>query len=136
MRIRTVAAALLLALAAAPAAAGHHSFFAQFDPNSPITIEGKVVSVEWRNPHIWVFLDVTGEDGTVTRWQCEGGAPNALTRQGWTRNTMAVGGQLTIFGYQHRNGDPVCNAREWTYEGRTVFAGDANDGGPDAQRNR
>jgi hypothetical protein len=124
---------VLVVLAGAPLAAGHHSFFAQFDSSQPITLEGTVTRVEWRNPHIWVFLDVTGSDGTVTSWQCEGGAPNALTRQGWTRDTLAVGGTLEIFGYRALNGSNVCNARTWTYEGRTVLAGQANDGGPNPE---
>jgi hypothetical protein len=134
--IRTAAATLLGVFAVTSLAAGHHSFNAQYDPEQPITIEGTVNRVEWRNPHIWVFLDVTEADGTVTTWQCEGGAPNALTRQGWTRQTLAIGGQLTLSGYRARAAEHVCNAREWTYEGRTVLAGDANDGGPDARPNR
>ncbi len=137
MRItRCLAAALFTVLTLAPPAAGHHSFFAQYDPEQPVTIEGTVSRVEWRNPHIWVFLDVAEADGTVTTWQCEGGAPNALIRRGWTRETLAIGGQLTIYGYQARAAEHVCNAREWTYDGRTVFAGAADDGGPDAQPNR
>jgi hypothetical protein len=130
---RTVAAALVVVLALPAVSAGHHSFFAQFDPEQPVTLSGTVSRLEWRNPHIWVFLDVTGEDGTVTTWQCEGGAPNALTRRGWNRSTLAIGGELTIFGYKHRAEDAVCNTREWTYEGRTVFAGSADDGGPSDQ---
>ena len=133
---RTVAAALFALLASASLASGHHSFFAQYDPEQPVTVEGAVTRVEWRNPHIWVYLDVTEPDGSVTPWQCEGGAPNALTRRGWSRETLTVGGQLTIYGYQARAADNVCNARTWTFEGRTVFAGAADDGGPEAQPNR
>jgi hypothetical protein len=111
-------------------ALGHHSFAAQFDPAKPVTLEGTVTKVEWRNPHIWVYLDVTGEDGTVTSWECEGGAPNALTRQGWTRQTLELGTTLEVRGYLARTATNVCNARTWIYNGRTVFAGSANDGGP------
>jgi Family of unknown function (DUF6152) len=119
-------------LAAAPALA-HHSFVAQFDAGKPITLEGTVTKVEWRSPHIWVYLDVKGENGAVTAWECEGGAPNALTRQGWSRETLKLGTTLTIQGYLARDGTNTCNARTWIYDGRTVFAGSA-DGGPAPQQ--
>ncbi len=118
------------AFAAVPSALAHHSFAAQFDSTKPITLEGTVTKVEWRNPHIWVYLDVTDDDGVVTSWECEGGAPNALTRLGWGSQTLRLGSTLEIHGYLARNGTNTCNARTWIYEGRTVFAGEASDGGP------
>ena len=128
-RLLSVIVPLVLASMPSPASA-HHSFATQFDPTKPVTLEGTVTKVEWRSPHIWVYLDVTDEEGNVTPWECEGGAPNALTRQGWSRQTLRLGSTLTIEGYVARNGSNTCNARTWIYEGRSVFAGSASDGGP------
>jgi hypothetical protein len=129
----TGSAAILGFLALAVPALAHHSFAAQFDATKPITLQGTVTKVEWRNPHIWVYLDVKDADGKVTPWECEGGAPNALTRQGWSRTTLKIGEPLTIDGYRAKNGTNTCNARTWTFAGRRVFAGSADDGGPTAR---
>ena len=127
MRIVCIASVLVfVAMYAAPVAA-HHSFAAEFDGSKPITLQGTVTKVEWRNPHIWVYLNVKNPDGSVTAWQCEGGAPNALTRQGWSRETLESGGPLTVEGYLAKDGSKTCNARAWKIGDRTVLAGSSND---------
>ena len=130
MRLISIAGVLAVSIGAAPLRA-HHSFAAQFDASKPITLQGAVTKVEWRNPHIWVYLDVKNADGSVTAWECEGGAPTALTRQGGTSQTLKVGSTLRIEGYLAKNGTNTCNARRWIYDDRTVLAG-SNDGGPPA----
>ena len=130
-----VVIAFVLTAAVVPASA-HHSFAAQFDGSKPITLVGAITRVEWRNPHIWVYFDVKNSDGSVTNWQCEGGAPNQLTRQGWTRESLEVGGALEVYGYLSRDGSKTCNARTWKLGGRSVLAGSADDGGPAARPNR
>lgn len=121
---------ILLAGISIPVSA-HHSFFSQFDSDAPITLVGTITRIEWRNPHIWILMDVTNEDGSVTPWRCEGGAPNALVRNGFTANTLEVGEELTIYGYRAFNGQNICNGRGWEYHGETIF-GRPNDDGPDA----
>jgi hypothetical protein len=131
MRPALVPCAVFVAIRLAVPVAAHHSFAAEFDGDKPVTLTGAVTKVEWRNPHIWVYLDARNPDGTTTAWECEGGAPNALTRQGWSRTTLALGSEIVIEGYQARNGTHTCNARTWKLpDGRTVFAGSAADGGP------
>jgi hypothetical protein len=111
-------------------ARAHHSFAAEFDIKKPVTLLGVVTKVEWRNPHIWVYLDVKDESGAVTPWQCEGGAPNALTRQGWDRESLKLGEPVTIEGYMARDATNTCNARAWKLpNGKTILAGPADAGG-------
>ena len=120
-RAAALAATLLVS---ATAVGAHHSFVAEFDGEKPVTLTGPVTKVEWRNPHIWVYLDARGPDGTLTPWQCEGGAPNALTRQGWSRNTFTLGQDITVQGWRAKDGTNTCNARTWRLaNGQQVLAG-------------
>jgi hypothetical protein len=112
------------ALAMAQAVSAHHSFAAEFDLNKPVTLTGAVVRVEWGNPHIWVYLDVKDDRGALQRWQCEGGAPNTLTRNGWSKDSLKADEQITIDGWLAKNGSRTCNMRAVKLaDGRTVFAG-------------
>lgn len=120
-RVAALAAALLVS---ATAVRAHHSFVAEFDGEKPVTLTGPVTKVEWRNPHIWVYLDARGPDGKLTPWQCEGGAPNALTRQGWSRTTFTLGHDITVQGWRAKDGTNTCNARTWRLaNGQQVLAG-------------
>jgi hypothetical protein len=82
----------------------HHSFAAEFDINKPIELRGTVVKVELINPHSWIHLEVTDPNGVKTLWMVEGGSPNALFRKGITKNSIPVGTELVVVGYQARDG--------------------------------
>lgn len=126
--LRAATAALLVA--SFPAFA-HHSFSAEFDVKQPITLKGTVTKVEWTNPHVWIYIDVLDEQGNMQHWQCENGAPNALSRMGWTRHSLNVGDQVTIEGFRAKNDPRTANARRVILpDGRKVFSGSAEDGGP------
>ena len=136
MRIRLIAlVCAVTVIASVPPALAHHSFAAQFDGDKAVVLKGVVTKVDWRNPHIWVYLDVREADGKVTKWECEGGAPNALTRQGWSRENLKLGEELTVEGWRAKDGSNTCNARTWKLaNGQAVLAGSSNGNAAGAGR--
>jgi hypothetical protein len=105
----------------------HHSFAAQYDREKPITLTGTVTKVEWMNPHIYFYLDVK-QGERVVHWAIEGGAPNSLYRNGWRRDSLKVGDQVTIEGWLAKDGTSLANMRTAVLsDGRRVFG--ASSGG-------
>ena len=90
--------------------AAHHSFAAEFDANKKITVTGSVTKVEWTNPHVWIYLNVKDEKGTVSNWGFEMGPPHGLQRRGWKRETLKLGDQVTVAGSMAKNGTKRMNA--------------------------
>ncbi len=123
-----LSSALILA-AAASGVQAHHAFAAEFDVDKPLTLEGTVVKMEWVNPHSWLHIDVPKKDGTVERWKIEGGAPSALLRRGWNRNSLPIGTKVIVEAYQARSGEMYANARDITFpDGRKLFIGSSGAG--------
>jgi hypothetical protein len=116
---------LVSLVAVALPVAAHHSFPAQYDVDKPISLTGKVTKVEWTNPHIFIYADVTDANGAVASWAFEMGGPNALLRQGWKRDSLKPGDMVTFEGSLARDGSNLVNARTvtMTETGKKMFAG-------------
>lgn len=125
-----VAAAFGLLVSVAPALA-HHSFAAEYDSNKPVKITGVVTKMEWMNPHARFYVDVKEADGTVSTWNFELGAIPVLLRQGWRKDALKPGDQVTVEGSRAKDESRTAAARVVMLpDGRRVFAGSAD---PDAQ---
>lgn len=90
----------------------HHSFPAQFDINKPQTVKGMVTKVEWRNPHIYFYMDVFDDAGNVEEWSFELSNVGAMRSRGWDSDTLEVGDLLEVQGSRARDNSPLLNARE------------------------
>ena len=122
----SVCAAIVLLAASVPLAA-HHSFSAQYDRAKPITLKGPVTKVEWINPHGRLYIDVKDAEGKVVNWEVELGAPAILSRNGWKRSAVPVGGEVTVTGYLAKDGSNLANASTVTLaDGKRVFAGSSS----------
>jgi hypothetical protein len=123
-RIFAVIVAIATLLVAAPAARAHHSFGAEFDFNKPITLHGTVVKWEMINPHSYLTVDVKNDDGSVTEWSVQAGAPSFLYRNGWRKDSVKPGDELIVTGYMAKDGSHNAFAqRVQLPDGRRVLGG-------------
>jgi hypothetical protein len=125
---------ILSILITSSAALAHHSFAAEYDNNKTVSVKGVVQKVAWVNPHAYVYIDVTEPNGKVTTWAFESLSPNALARQGWSKNSLKVGELVTVDGYLAKDGKPLAdgsmhaNSRQiTTANGHKVFVGSSAD---------
>jgi Family of unknown function (DUF6152) len=110
----------------------HHSFSAVFDLKKPIKLSGTVTKLEWQNPHTWFYIDVKDENGKVSNWGMEMGSPNLLIRSGWIKSALSVGDQVSVEGYQAKDGSNNGNAEVviLAKTGQRLFAGSSKGNEP------
>lgn len=76
-----------------------------YDMQRELTVKGTVSGIEWSNPHVLLYADVTDNSGKVQKWTVETrGGPNSLIRAGWNRDTVKAGDQVTLIGHPARDG--------------------------------
>ena len=137
MRTKVAIVITTLALLVAVPVWAHHAFSAEFDVNKPLTLKGTLSKWDMINPHSWFHIDVKGPDGKVTEWMIEGGSPNTLIRLGVTKYTVKAGTELTIEGYQAKEGTNKAVGRNFILpDGTRLFlslSGAVPGGAPDTK---
>jgi uncharacterized protein DUF6152 len=77
----------------------HHGFDTEYDAKKHVKLTGVVTMVSWTNPHMRVYIDVTGPDGKVTNWNMELTSPNTIRRQGWGPDDLKAGDKVIFEGF-------------------------------------
>jgi len=116
------------ALLTAPLARAHHSFAAEFDRSKPVKLTGVVTKLEWQNPHIWFYLDVKNDDGSVSNWGFSGSSPIQLMRRGIRKTVLQPGMTVTVDGFRTKDSSNNGSASTVTFpDGKSVFTTVADD---------
>ena len=127
--MKTLLAVVLTACTTLPLHA-HHSFSSSFDRSMPVKVTGTITRVEWKNPHIWFFVDVKNPDGTVTNWGFESNPPGTLQRLGITKDRLKIGDTIVVEGFRTRDGSDNGYGQKVTFaDGRSVLGVDGPGGG-------
>jgi len=107
----------------------HHAFSAEYDAAKPIHLRGTLVKWEMINPHSWFHVEIKEPDGKVQTWMIEGGSPNQLIRLGVTKQSVPIGLELVIDGYQAKDGSNKGVGRNFVLpDGRRLFLGGSAPG--------
>ena len=134
MRIKllvALAAGGLLLNVAAPPVRAHHAFNSEFDAAKPVKLTGTIKKMEWINPHSWLTIDVKRPDGAIETWEIEAGAPNAMFRRGFNRNSLPIGTEVVVNGFQAKDGRKRANGRDISFpDGKKLFMGSSGTGAP------
>jgi uncharacterized protein DUF6152 len=135
MRIRlsiAIVGVCLMLLTTSKPLLAHHAFGGEFDPNRPVLLKGRIVKVEWVNPHAWIHVEVAKPNGAKEVWMVEGGSPNSLFRRGVTKDSLKIGTEIVVDGYQTRDHTLLrANGRNVTFpDGRILFLGSSGTGAP------
>ena len=127
MKRRTALAVSFGVLFSAVSVLAHHSAASAYDTANKITLKGTVTKVEWKNPHVFYYLDVADASGASANWAIEASTPNQLYRRGWRKDDLKIGDAVTVAGSSPaRNGSTKAYGGTLTLaDGRKVFSGSA-----------
>jgi hypothetical protein len=125
--LRRLAAFSFVFFLSASCLLAHHSASATYDTSKPIKLKGIVTKLDWKNPHVYYYIDVTGANGAVVNWAIESSTPNTLYRAGWRKTDLKIGDAITIEGTSPaRNGSSKAyGGTVFLPDGRKVFSGSA-----------
>jgi hypothetical protein len=125
--MRRIALAIVFGVLGAASVLAHHSASSAYDTAKKITLHGTVTKVEWKNPHVFYYLDVTDGPTDVMNWSIEASTPNQLYRAGWRKDDLKIGDVVTV-----TNSSPARNGLPKAYggtlsmaDGRKIFSGSA-----------
>jgi hypothetical protein len=102
---KTALAAVLLSAALTLPVLAHHSF-AEFDTTKTLTMLCTVKEFQWTNPHSWLIVVGSNEQGVAQEYRFEGVPPAILTRSGWTEDTLLVGDRISLDYHPMKDGTP------------------------------
>ena len=132
---KTLALLIAVLLAGSAALAGHHSFAAEYDSTRPVDVTGTLTKVEWTNPHIWFYLDVRDDKGTVTNWGFSAAPPGVLMRRGIQKEVLKVGSVIHVQGFRAKDGSNNASGGTVTFaDGRRVFTASSEDAVPQERK--
>ena len=118
--LKFIIASLFVITGLFESAHAHHSF-AMFDADNPIELAGSIVEWQYSNPHTFIILEVTDEDGNSTEWTLEGRSPSAIFRLGWTPESLQPGDKVILTVSPLHSGEPGGSYSNVRWEDGTVI---------------
>ena len=132
-RLSRLAVCVGLSFALVPAASAHHSQ-SEYDLRSKVDVEGAVTKVEWKSPHVWIYVDATSDKGDKVNWSLELPSPVTLMRRGWTRDSLKAGDRIKVSGAPAKNFPTIAIANTIRDDnGKPLFTGTTQIYEPEAE---
>jgi len=96
MRRQGIIAGILVVISGTGSVRAHHNTAAVYDAEKPIPLEGTITTVQWRNPHAYIFVDAKNDDGTIVNWKVELLGGLTLNHEGIARDVLKPGDPVSM----------------------------------------